>query len=93
MALTVSVVKKEVGQQMDGLWNIILTLTCMDGAVEAFTEDFSIRYRTGQDPEVRVKAILDDMQAAIDEYKAEQAIFDHTKLDAAVTWLNTNLVG
>ena len=92
MAITsVVVTKTEVNEQLDGLWNITLNMTCMDGAVEVINQPFNVRYRTGQDPEVEVKEIKGEMQAAIDEYNGEKVIFDHSKLDDAVTWLNTAL--
>lgn len=93
MSLTISVTKKAVSKTMDGLWNITLNLSCADGATKVIDQDFSMKYRTGQDPEVQVKKIQGDMQAAISEYKAEQVLMNHAKLDSAVTYLNANLVG
>ena len=93
MALTIEVTKVSVSEQMNKLWNITLNLRCLDAAVEVLNRDFSIRYRTGQDAETKVKGLLEKMQEAIDDYKGEQQIYNAAQLDTAVTWLQTNLVG
>ena len=92
MALTVVVTKVSVLEQMEKLWNITLNLQILDDAVEVHNENFPIRYRTGEDiadKEAKVQAM---MQEAIDDYKSEQVIFDHAKMDTMVTNLNNNLV-
>ncbi|KKM27732.1 hypothetical protein LCGC14_1571770 [marine sediment metagenome] len=92
MALTVVVTKVSVLEHMEKLWNITLNLQILDDAVEVHNENFPIRYRTGEDiadKEAKVQAM---MQEAIDDYKAEQVIFDHAKMDTMVTNLNNNLV-
>ena len=91
MALVPTVTKVSVKEAMDKMWNITLNLSVMDGAVEVINQDFSLRYRQGQDIEIKVKAILADMQEAIDDYKTEQVYFNHANLDTAVTYLNNNL--
>ena len=93
MALTVLVTKKNVTQSQDGLWNITLNLACQDIAIEVINRDFSMRYKTGQDIEVVVKKIQEEMQRVINYYKSSQVIFNHAKLATAITYLNSNLVG
>ena len=94
MALTIEVTKETVSEQMDKLWNIILKLKLFDGSTEIiFEQDFSTRYRTGEDIANKESEIQIMMQDAIDDYKAEQVIFDHAKMDTIVTNLNNNLVG
>ena len=88
---TVIVTKKEVSQQLVGLWNITLNMVCEESSVEVLNQDFNVRYRTGQDIEVKAKELEEQMQDAIDEWNAEQVIFDHSKLADAVTYLNTAL--
>jgi hypothetical protein len=88
---SVVVTAKEVSEQMDSLWNITLNMVCEESSLEVLNQDFSIKYRTGQDIEVKAKEVQEAMQAAIDEWNAEQEIFDHAKLNAAVTYLNTAL--
>lgn len=93
MALTILVTKKSVAQHTDGLWNITLNLVCTDVAVEVINEDFSIRYKLGQDIELVVKKAKEDMQRVINYYKSCQVIFNHAKLAAALIYLNINLEG
>jgi len=50
-------------------------------------------YGIGQDPELAIKKLQANMQETINNYKAEQVIFNHAKLIAGITYLNTNLVG
>ncbi len=93
MALTLQVTKKSVQTSQSGLWIITLNLQGLDGATEVINQDFQIRYKTGQDVEVKVKAIQEEMQRFIDNYKSEQVIFNNAKLTTAVNYLNSNLVG
>lgn len=93
MALTITITKKSVTQSQDGLWNIVLNLICKDGVPEVINQDFTMRYKTGQDIEVVIKKIQGEMQKTIDYYKSSQVIFNHAKLATAITYLNSNLVG
>ena len=94
MALAIEVTKETVSEQMDKLWNITLNMKLFDGSTEiVFEQDFSTRYRTGEDIANKESEIQIMMQDAIDDYKAEQVIFDHAKMDTVVTNLNNNLVG
>ncbi len=93
MALTLTVEKRSVTETMDKMWSIVLNLSILDGTEAVIDKDFTLKYRSGQDVEEKVKALLKEMQEAIDDYKSEQAIFNHTKLDTAVTYLNNNLTG
>jgi hypothetical protein len=93
MALTITVTKKSVTQSQEGLWLITLNLVCLDAAVEVINQDFTMKYKTGQDVEVKVKLLQEEMQDVINYYKASQVIFNHTKLATAVAYLNNNLVG
>jgi hypothetical protein len=93
MALTILVTKKGVTQMQEGLWNITLNLVCKDSTIEVINQDFTMRYKTGQDIEIIAKGIQEEMQRVITRYKSSQVIFNHTKLNNAVAYLNSNLVG
>ncbi len=93
MALTLTVEKRTVTETMDKMWSIVLNLSALDGTEVVINRDFALKYRAGQDVETKIKVLLEEMQEAIDDYKGEQAIFNHTKLDAAITYLNNNLTG
>lgn len=93
MALGITVTKKEVTLPQPSLYSIVLNMVVTDAAVEVINKDYSIRYRPGQDIQVQVQAVQEQMQQDIDNYKASDVVFDHAKLDNAVTYLNTNLTG
>ena len=93
MTLTITISKKSVSKQQEGLWNITLNLTCQENSTEVINQDFNVRYKTGQDIETKVAEIQVKMQEAIDKYKSEQQIFSHKKLDDAITALQSNLIG
>ena len=93
MALSTLVTPISIKQQMDTLWNVTLNLIIFDDAVEVYNQDFSVRYREGEDIANKESKFQIKMQKAIDDYKAEQVIFTHAKMDTMVTNLNNNLVG
>ncbi len=94
MALTIEVTKSTVLEQMDKLWNISFNMKLFDGSTEiVYEQDFSTRYKTGEDISDKESEVQTMMQDAIDDYKDEQVIFDHAKMDTVVTNLNNNLVG
>ena len=93
MALTLTVEKRSVTETMGKMWSIVLNLSALDGTDVVVNKDFVLKYRAGQDVEEKVKALLEEIQEAIDDYKGEQTIFNHTKLDTAITYLNNNLTG
>ena len=93
MALVIDVTKINVTLQMPKLYNITLNMTCTEDTVEVINKDFSIRYRTGDDINDKAVLFLELMQAEIDKYQEEQNIFNHTKMDNLVTYLETNLDG
>jgi len=92
MALTINISKVSVSKQMEGLWNITLNLKC-DDTTEVINQDFSIRYRTGQDITEVINKIQNKMQKCINDYKSERQIFNHQKLDDAIVTLQENLIG
>ncbi len=93
MALIPTVAKKSVTEIMNKMWSIILNLSVTDGEMEIINKDFLLKYRSGQNIEIKVKEILEKMQEAINDYKSEQIIFNHVKLDDAIIYLNNNLTG
>lgn len=91
MALTVSVTKTAVRLRMPKMWSITLTLTLQEDAVDVFSQSFSENYKLGHSIADLANTFKDKMQAAIDQYKAEQVVWNHTDLDAVVAALNSNL--
>lgn len=92
MTLSVTVIKKSVSKNMDKLWNISMNMTLTDETVEVINKDYSIRYRTGDNIGAKTNQLKVQMQADIDKYKAEQAIFVNAQLDTAVSTVQAGLV-
>ena len=92
MTLTAVVTKKSVTKNMDNLWNICMNMTLTDETVEVINKDYSIRYRTGDDIGAKTNQLKIQMQADINKYKAEQAIFVNAQLDTAVSTVQAGLV-
>jgi len=93
MALTIEVTKVSVSQQLPKLWNITLKLRCLESELEVINQNVSVHYREGEDIDVKQSETLETMQVIINKYLAEQAIFNHVKLDNLVTYLTNTLVG
>ena len=92
MVLAVSVTKNPVTELMNQLWNISMNMTLTDETVEVTNKDYSIRYITGDNIIEKTNQIKTQMQADIDKYKAEQAIFVNAQLDTAVSTVQAGLV-
>ena len=93
MALIITITKKEVSQKQERLYNIVLNMTCTDAGIEVINEDVSVEYRTGDAPQGLAVQFQSKMQKIIDDYKAEQVIYNHAQLNAMVAWLNSNIAG
>jgi hypothetical protein len=91
MALTYAVTKTSVTKTLEQQWAINLTLTVLNDGVEAFSKQFTIDYKPGVNVTAVMQGIKADMQKAIDDYKAEQTLYNNALLNQAVTWLNENL--
>lgn len=69
-----------------------MNMTLTDESVEVMNRDYSIRYRTGDDIGKKTNQLIEQMQADIDKYKAEQAIFMNAQLNTAVSTVQAGLV-
>ena len=93
MALTIEVTKVSVADKGNKIYLIFFNLRCQDNGTEVINKNFDMNYQRGDDVEQSVRDVLIKMQKEIDEYKAEDQIFTAAKLDTAVTWVQSNLVG
>lgn len=66
---------------------------CKDGLIEVVNQDFSQKYRTGQDINDIVSKFKTAMQEAINAYKEETQIYSATQFDTAIVTLQNNLIG
>ena len=92
MALTKTVTKKSVKYGQEKLHIITFNLSVLDGTTEIINQDFSCEYRSGDNPAQKVNEIKEQMQIAINRYKAEQVIFNSVALDTAVTAIQGGLI-
>lgn len=93
MALTIEVTKKSVVLTKDRHVDYIVTLNLkyLNGTTVLIDQDFSQSYFVGQTPAIVVDKFKDEMQRAIDDYKAAQVIFNAMALDTAITALKNGL--
>ena len=91
MALTTTVTKTSVVRRMPKLWTVTLTLVVTDDNGPGFTRTFSQGYKAGKSiPDLGLK-FKAEMQAAIDQYKAERSVFDHANLNTLVIAVESGL--
>jgi len=93
MALGIVVTKDSVELRRPGTYYVNIRMIVTDDATEVINKVYQINYSTGQDPEFLIKNLQGTMQDDIDKYIAEQVVYNHVKLDNAVTYLNSNLTG
>lgn len=93
MALTLTVTQISAVQVMTGAFNITMNLTAKDGAVEVINQDFSTIHKNGV-PVTRAEAIIrENMQSAINAWKAADVVYDSAVLNNAVSRIQAALVG
>jgi len=90
MALIPIVSKVSVTEMMPKQWSITLDLICTEDDLEVINQPISFEYKTGDDLDLKYAEVIAKRKKIIDKYIAEQAIFNHPKLDNLVTYLNAN---
>lgn len=93
MALTINVAKISVTEPQPGMFNVVLNLTCLDGAVEVINRDFNQPKKDAKSIVAVQESFRVEMQAYIDQYLREQVLFTHPTFDSSVTALEASLVG
>ena len=91
MAIIATVTKQSVSLCMPKLWYIKLNLTLIDGGIEVLSKDYSVKYKTGGSIPSKKAEFIVRMQADIDKYKSEQAIYKSAALNTAVTGIGNAL--
>lgn len=90
--LTATVTKKSVRYVQPKLHAITFNFILKDNDVEVVNKDVSIEYRLGETPSQKVIIVTEMIQKLIDNYKAEQVIFNAAALDTAVTNISGGLI-
>jgi len=88
--MTAIVTKKTVKTTQPKLFSITFNLQVTDVTV-VIDRDFSCQYRPGDVVSEKVIKVKEDMQAAIENYKLEKALFVSAGLDNAVTAIQGGL--
>lgn len=92
MALSKTVTKKTVSLIMPKLYCITFNLTVADDTGgPGINRDFSVEFHTGDNVANKTANIIEQMQLAIDTYKAERQIFNAAALNTAVDAISGGL--
>ena len=92
MALTKTITAGNVTESYNGCWSIPITLTIFNDGAEVHSASWSVFYRSGQDPEIKVKTLSFVIQAEINKYLRERGIENNAKLLTVLAWLQTNTI-
>lgn len=91
MALVKTISKSAVTKIDEGLYGISVKLLLEDASVSVIDQDFTAKYKTGDDPLAVIKGLREQIQDAIDAYKEEQVLYNHQKFTDGVAWLISNV--
>ena len=90
MAITKQVTKVSV-KESSGNKQVVLNVDVLDNGTSYASKNFTLDYNKNDDIEVMVKKLQSKMQKFIDVTVEDITYFNHAKLDAAVTYLNSNM--
>lgn len=93
MALTINLTKVEVTEPMEGMFNIVINMTCLDGIEEVINQDFTVRKKNEISLDIVKERVRIEMQEVIDRYKREQQLLNRPQLDAAIADVESALIG
>ena len=89
--MTITITKISVKLVQDKLYSITLNMKYLDGEVILIDQDFTQKYRTGDNVGVIINKFKVVMQKVITDYKAEQVIYTASTLDTAIATLQNGL--
>jgi len=92
MALSVTITKGSVSRMQDKLYSVTVKMVLKDNNIEVLNRDFSVKYRTGETIANKKAVLQADIQAVIDNYKAEQVIFNAAAFGTMCTNIQSGLV-
>ena len=91
MALIATVEKQGVSLRMPKCWLFTFNLILNEGENVVLERTFSATYKQGQDVAIITASLIVQMQAAINQYKKEQELFNTVALDNVVVAINSGL--
>lgn len=91
MALEATIIKKSATKNY-GTYIVAVNLVLTDDAVEVINQDFSQIHNPANNISVARDELLIKVQAAIDEYKENQIVYNSVAFTDAVTYINANVV-
>jgi hypothetical protein len=93
MARTVVVTKSKVEQTGPKRYIITLNMKYLEDGTNAelIDKDYSVEYLYGEAPSIYVSTWDREMQADIAKFKAEEALFNNSLLNSAVTAIQNGL--
>ena len=89
--MTITITKISVKLSQDKLYSITLNMKYLNGEMVLIDQDFTQKYRTGDDVGVIINKFKVVMQKVITDYKAEQVIYTASALDTAIATLQNGL--
>lgn len=92
MVLVATVTKRSATKSATGIYLVTMNLILTDDSVEVINQDFLQVHNSANNISVARDEILSKMQMVIDDYKANNVVYDSTAFTNAVTYVNENLV-
>lgn len=92
MVLVATVAKKSASIDVNGIYAVSVNLILTDDAVEILNQDYSQIHNPANNISVARDELLVNIQKTIDDYKANQIVYDSIAFTNAVTYINDNLV-
>jgi len=88
----VNITRVSVNKVMDGMFAITLNLTVTENSTILIDSNFTENHKINNSISYTVNKFKDKMQKYIDDYKANQQIFNSSQLNSAMTSLRYLLV-
>jgi len=92
MALTVELTKVAIVEPQPGMVVLTVNMVLLEGVEEVYNQNFSIRKKDGISLGVIKERLQERLQAAIDKFLREQAIYNMSVLDSAIAEVEAALV-
>ena len=88
----VATVTKKAAARSNGTYIVSVNLVLTDDAVEVINQDYSQVHKPANNISVARDELLVYTQAAIDDYKANQLVYNSVAFTDVIIYINANLV-